>query len=138
VDRCLRPAFLIRAPQRLAVDGNDARRQPREPRDPGDEATLELLRVERREDVVELIVRRRAILERPETMQQIELLIAEPGELDPAFKAASSRTSSSVKMIIFDFDSSLVMNTLQTLPYQFQEYYVYLLRNDRTHGGPSP
>jgi hypothetical protein len=54
------------------------------PPNPGDEATLELLGIERREDVAELVVRRCAVLEWPEAAQELELLLAEPLDLDPA------------------------------------------------------
>ena len=54
----------------LAVDGDHPRRHPGHRGDPGDEAALELLGVERGEDVAEMIVGRRAVLERPEAAKQ--------------------------------------------------------------------
>ena len=47
-----------------------------ERRNPGDEAASERLGVERGEDVAEMIMRRRAVLERPEAAQQRKLLFA--------------------------------------------------------------
>ena len=84
VDRRLGPALLIGAPQRLAVDGDDVGAELGERADPGDEAALELLGIERREQVAQLVVRRRAVLERPEAAQKLKLLLAELGDLHPA------------------------------------------------------
>jgi hypothetical protein len=78
------PALLIGAPERLAVDGNDVRAEPGERRHPGDEAVLKLLRVEDGEDVAELVVRGRAVAARPEAAQEVQFLLTETGDLDPA------------------------------------------------------
>jgi hypothetical protein len=43
-------------PRRVAVDGDHLGRSPGPRSNPGDEATLELLRIERREDVAEMVV----------------------------------------------------------------------------------
>ena len=66
----------------LAIDGDHPVRRSGQRRDPGDEAALELLGVERGQDVAEMIVRRRAVLERPEAAQKLELLAAEQGDID--------------------------------------------------------
>src|ERR1700728_1703896 len=49
--------------------------------DPGDEAALELLRVQDSQDVTEVVVRRRALRERPEATQQVQLLAAEQRDI---------------------------------------------------------
>src|SRR5271157_3504883 len=66
------------AAQRLAVDGDHIRRHPDQLGDPGDEATLEFRGVERRENVAEVVVRRRSIAERQKPAQKRDLLLAEP------------------------------------------------------------
>ena len=79
--------FLIGPPEHLAVDGDEVRAKPGERTHPGDEAALELLRIEHGEDIAELVMRGRADLEGPEPAQQSQLLLAELGDLHPAFAA---------------------------------------------------
>ena len=64
MDRGFGAALLIRAPERLAVDGDDVVAELGERGDPGDEAALEGFCIEGREQIAELIVRRRTMLER--------------------------------------------------------------------------
>jgi hypothetical protein len=52
--------------------------------DPGDEAALELFGIERGEQVAQLVVRRRAVLEGAKAAQRLKLLLAELGDLHPA------------------------------------------------------
>src|SRR6202011_2268963 len=52
--------------------------------DPGGEAALELLGIERGQDVTQVVVRRRAVLERTEAAQQRELLGPEQRDLGEA------------------------------------------------------
>ena len=59
--------------------------------DPGDEAALELLGIERGEDIAEVIVRRRTIAERPEAAQKRELLVAEAGDIGEGFRPRQHR-----------------------------------------------
>jgi hypothetical protein len=73
------------AAQRLAVDGDHIRRHPDQLGDPGDEATLEFRVVERRENVAEVVVRRRSIAERQKPAQKRDLLLAEPCNIDEGF-----------------------------------------------------
>src|SRR6185437_10556225 len=69
----------------LAVDRHHAFRDADQRRDPGDEAALELLGVERGENVTQVVVRRRAIAERPEPAEQVALGAAEAGDIDEGF-----------------------------------------------------
>src|SRR5580693_942915 len=55
---------------------------PRSAPRPSNEAALEVLGVERREDVAEVIVQRRAIAKWPEPAQKRQLLGAEAGDID--------------------------------------------------------
>ena len=57
VDRRLAGPLLERAAHRLAIDGDDVRRRASQRGDPAGKALLELLGVERGEDVAEVIVR---------------------------------------------------------------------------------
>ena len=59
--------------------------------DPGGEATLELLGVERGQDVTQVVVRRRAVLERTEAAQQRELLGPEQRDLGEALCTGQHR-----------------------------------------------
>ena len=74
-------AFVARpvegAAHRLAVDGNHTRDGAARGLRPGDEAGLESLRIQGAEDQSELIVARRAVLERQEPAQKLELLLTE-------------------------------------------------------------
>ena len=91
MDRGFSAALLIGAPQRLAVDGDEIGPERCERAGPGDEAALELFGVESREQIAELIVRRRAVLERSEPAQERELPLAELRDLDPALRAGQHR-----------------------------------------------
>src|SRR5580693_1826731 len=62
------------------------RRHPDQLGDPGDEATLEFRVVERRENVAEVVVRRRSIAERQKPAQKRDLLLAEPCNIDEGFR----------------------------------------------------
>ena len=79
------------AAQRLAVDGDDLRGRAGQRRHPGHEAALELLGVEGGEDVAEVIVRRRAVAKRPEPAQQLDLLLAEPRDIDEGLRPRQHR-----------------------------------------------
>ena len=70
MDRLLGVLLRAGAARCLAVDGDDLGGRFDERRNPGDEAASERLGVERGEDVAEMIMRRRAVLERPEAAQQ--------------------------------------------------------------------
>ncbi len=87
MDRRLRADLLTGTPEYLAIDGNDTLGHAYNRGGPGDEAALELLRVQRCEDVTELVVRGCCDLERPESAQEIQLLLAIFGDLDPALAA---------------------------------------------------
>ena len=78
-----RVAALLAAgpPRGLAIDGDAPLRHAGLRGDPGNEAALELLGVEHREDVAEMVVCRRATLERTEAPQKLELLSAEQGDI---------------------------------------------------------
>ena len=87
VDRGLRALLLVGAAQRLAVDGDHPVRRAGQRRHPGHEAALELLGIERGKDVAEVIVRWRPVTKRPEPAQQIELLLAEPRDIDEGLRS---------------------------------------------------
>ena len=63
----------------LAVDRDQFRRDPGLRRDPGDKATPEWLGVERGQDVAQVVVRRRSVLEGSEASEKGQLMPAEPG-----------------------------------------------------------
>ena len=82
-------ALLARGSARgFAINGDNTCGNARHRADPGDEAALELIGVERREDIAEVIMRRRAILERAEPAEQLKLLGAEKCDLREAFRAS--------------------------------------------------
>ena len=65
-----------------AIDGDHPVRRSGQRSDPGDEAFLELLGVEDRHDVAEMVVCWRAVLERTEAAQKRAFLAAEQGDID--------------------------------------------------------
>ena len=67
VDRRFRAFLLARPPHRLAVDGDHLARSPGLGRNPGDEALLELLRIQRCEDVAKMVVGRCPVAKGQET-----------------------------------------------------------------------
>ncbi len=69
------------SPRGLAIDGDHPFRRSGQRGDPGDEAALELLGVEDGQDVAEMVVCRRAVLERAEAAQKPKLLAAEQGDI---------------------------------------------------------
>ena len=73
-------------------------------RHPGDEAALERLGVERGENVAEMIMRRRAVRERPEPAQQLELLLAEPRDVGERLRAGQNRQQAQEQDLIERID----------------------------------
>src|SRR5258707_7514262 len=86
VDRGFSASLVGGAAQGLAVDGDHIRRHADQLGDPGDEATLEFRSVERRENVAEVVVRRRSITKRQEPAKKLDLLLAEPRDIDERFR----------------------------------------------------
>ncbi len=82
---------VVRAAQRLAVDRDDVGAVLGERGDPGDEAGLELLGVKRRDQLAQLVVTGRAVREGAEAAQQVELFLAERGDLHPTLGAGKDR-----------------------------------------------
>src|SRR6202162_3734382 len=80
------PYLVGRGAPRPAGAGDHIRRHPDQLGDPGDEATLEFRGVERRENVAEVVVRRRSIAERQKPAQKRDLLLAEPCNIDEGFR----------------------------------------------------
>jgi len=94
MDRRFGAVFLIGAPEGFAVDGNDIRAQFRQRRDPGDKAILECFGVQGRKQIAERIIGRRAVREGSEPAQEIELLPAKLGNLDPTVSTARRHCNS--------------------------------------------
>ena len=76
------PALPPDRPRGFPIDGHHALRHTGQRRHPGHETALELVRVERGEDVAQVVVGRRSIGERPEPAEKVELLFAEAGNID--------------------------------------------------------
>src|SRR4051794_20258478 len=91
VDR--RDAVLLsaRPPRGLAINGNHPVRRSGQCSDPGDKASLELLGVEHCQDVAEMIVCWRAVLEGTEAAQKLALLATEQGDVDKGFRPGEHR-----------------------------------------------
>ncbi len=87
MDGGLRALLVAGSAHGLAIDCDHPRGNSRHRGHPGDEAALECIGVQGGEDVAEVIMGRRAILERAETAQQSELPGAEEGDLGEAFRA---------------------------------------------------
>src|ERR1700690_4153629 len=80
-----------RSAHRLAVDRHHALRNADQRGDPGHEAALEVLRVERGEDVAEMVVRWRTVEEWPEASQKLQFHVAKPGDIDEGFGPGQHR-----------------------------------------------
>ena len=76
MNRCLAATFKPGSADGFTIDGNDPGRDAGHRGDPGDEAALELLGIEGRKDIAEMIVRRRSIAERPQPAQEANLFLA--------------------------------------------------------------
>jgi len=83
--------FLKGAAQRLAVDGDQIRRRAGHCRHPSHEAALEGRGVERGKNIAEVVVGRRSVAKRPEPAQKVDLLLAEPGDIDERLRSAQHR-----------------------------------------------
>ena len=91
VDRRLRALLLAGAAQRLAVDRDDFLGRAGQRCHPVNETALEALGVEDGENIAEVIVRGRAMVKRPEPTQKLDLLLAEPRNVDEALRAGQNR-----------------------------------------------
>ena len=73
-------------------------------RNPGDKAALERLRVERGENIAQMIMRRRAVCERPEPAQKIELLLAKTGDVGEGLRPRQHRQQAQQQDLIERID----------------------------------
>jgi hypothetical protein len=103
VDRRFRalPALLVTGPpHRLAVDGDHLGGNPGPRRNPADEAALEFLRIQRSEDVAEMVVGRRPVAKRQKAPQQLQLLGPEPGDIGEGLRPGQHRQQAQQKNLI--------------------------------------
>jgi hypothetical protein len=91
VDWFLGTLLLIGAAQRLAIDRDGLSRRTRHGCDPRHKAALERCGIEHRENIAEVIVGRRAMNKGPEAAQQIDLLFAEPRNINEGFRSGQHR-----------------------------------------------
>src|SRR6516165_1222864 len=84
----LAPFFWTGTADRLAVDGDHVGRRPGQSCRPSDEAALEPLRVERGQDVAQMVVGRCAVAKRPEASQKRNLLLSKARYVDDGFSAS--------------------------------------------------
>jgi hypothetical protein len=93
-------AWLAGSPQRLAVDCNHlARRQFGNGRHPSGKALLQLLRIERREDPVEGVVRGDATRKRQKTLEPLDLGVTVVFDLVPSVGTAQNRRDADQKYL---------------------------------------
>src|SRR5882757_3710374 len=100
VDRRLAFVFETGPARRLAVDRDDAFRYCGDRRDPGGEAALELSGVQHGQDIAEMIVGRRAVTERTEAAQQVQLLHAKDGYLGDGLRPGRYREQAKKKDLL--------------------------------------
>ena len=81
----------LRAAHGLAVDRHHPLGDPDQGRNPGHEAALELLGVQGGEDVAQMVMGWRARGERPKPAQQVELLVAEAGDVGDGLRPGQHR-----------------------------------------------
>ncbi len=91
VNRRFRSFLVAGPPRRLAVDGDHLGRSPGLGRNPGDEAALEFLSIQRREDVAQMVVGGCPVAKRPEPPQQLQLLRPETGDIGEGFRPGQHR-----------------------------------------------
>jgi hypothetical protein len=116
VDQRRRVLLAPGPPRRLAIDGNQPLRRSGLCRDPGDEAALELLGSEHCKDIAEMTVRRRAILERVDAAQHLELLEAQRGEIDEGFRPGQHRKQADKQALVERlYHLALLARMLQTV-----------------------
>jgi hypothetical protein len=84
-------SLLPRTPGRLAVDGDNLGRRLGQRRHPGYEATPEGPRVQRGENVAQMVVTRRPVGERAEAAQQPKLPLAEARDVGETLRAGENR-----------------------------------------------
>ena len=91
VDCCFSAFLMVRSAQRLAIDRDHIRRNAGQRGNPADEAALEMLGVERGEDVAEVVVRGRSFAKRPKPAQEGELLAPEARDIDECLRPGQHR-----------------------------------------------
>ena len=78
-------------PHRLAINGDHVACRPDLGRNPSDEAFLKFVRVQRREDVAQMVVGGRPVAKRPEAPQKVQLLRPETGDIGEGFRPGEHR-----------------------------------------------
>ena len=91
MNRGFRPLLVAGTPGRLAVDGDHTGRSPGHGRNPGDEALLEFFRVQRRQDVAQMVMGGGAVAKRPEAPQQVQLLRPKTGDIAEGLRPGQNR-----------------------------------------------
>jgi hypothetical protein len=100
VDRLLASALLIGAPHSLAIDGDGRWRHADLIRDPGDKAASKGFWIEGRKNVAKMIMGRYTVFEGAEPAQQVELVVAEPGDVDDRLGASQNSQQTQKKDFI--------------------------------------
>ncbi len=85
MDRCFGRCFAARPTHGLAVNRDDTAGNAGLRRHPRDETVLELLGIQRREDIADPVMRWRSVTERAEPAQQGKPFGAEPGDVGEGF-----------------------------------------------------
>ena len=91
MDRFFRTLLLIRAAQRLAIDGDDLGGRFGQRRDPGNEAALKCGGIERGENIAQRVMRRHTVGEGAKPPQQVELFTAESRDVGKAIGSGEHR-----------------------------------------------
>jgi len=91
VDHGLAPFVIAGSSHRLAVKGDDIGRNAGQSRNPSLEALLKRLRVQRREDVAQMVVCGGAVAEGAEAPPQIQLLHAKAGDVGEGLRSGKDR-----------------------------------------------
>jgi hypothetical protein len=94
---------------------------------------LELLRVERGEDVAELIMRRRAIRERPEPAQKREFPRPEAGDIDEALGPRQNRQQADQQHLIERVDHLAPLPRVRQRPEMIKKNNRFIQSTRRVH-----
>jgi hypothetical protein len=138
VDRGFRAFLLVGAPQGLAIEGDHISRRPGQCSDPSDEAALEFLGVERREDVAQVIMRGSTVAKWPEPTQKIKLLLVEPGNVDERLGSRQHREQTQKQDLLERIEHLAGLARVRQIPEMIQKGKCPEFRRRIRHHNPPP
>ena len=136
VDRRFSPFLVGGSPYRLAVDGDDLGRSAGQRRHPGDEALLELVGIQRREYVPQMVVGRRAIGEGQKPAQQVQFLCPETGDIGERLRARQHSQEAQKQHFLQRVHHLRRLLRVRQVPEMLKECNTFADRSVHRHHGP--